>query len=924
MISSKTAATLALCATALLFTACSKSSEELLALAKVSLEKNDSKAAVLHLKSSLQLKPNVAEARFLLGKALLQSGEQASAAAELQRAIDLGYPPVQAVPPLLEALLATQQFKEMTDQYSDADFPDKEAMAQVKTRLAAAYASQGNPQKASAYAEEALLAQPDYSPALVLKARLLAQAKKVDEAFGLADKVVSANPSDPDAWYLKGELLGYFRQDREGAKSAYAQAISVKPDFIAPRTAIISLLLSQGDLKQAGAQIEELRKLSPRLPQVAYFDAHMAYLQRDNAKARQLTLDLLKYAPRSPQVLQLAGAVAYNSNSLVQAQNYLEKALYEAPDLPVARALLARTHLRSGQPERALKTLSPILDSKQPTAEALSIAGQAQLQLRQPKLAEASFARAAQINPKDTKTLTALALTRMTDGNATQTFDDLRTISAQDDEPYADLALISTLLRKREFDQALGAIDALEKKQPGKPLAENLRGRLFLMRGDVAQARSSFERALALDPVHIPAVAALADLDMADKKPEAARKRFDSVLAVDPKNVQALLAVAGLKARAGASPQETSDALASAIKLNPTEPAPRLVLINHLLAQQDAKAALTAAQAGVSVLPENLELVDALGRAQMATGDIKQAASSFKKLISLKPDAPEPHLRLAMASLAAREPAEAKKSLLRSIELAPGFVTAQTMLVELLIAEKLPNDAMQVARTVQKQRPGEATGFLLEGLVEVSRNRPAAAADIYKAALVKFPTGDIAAKYHAALHAQKKEADASGFAATWLSSHPKDAVFMAYLGESALRDLNLVEAEKRFEAALQISPSSAALLNNLAWVKIKLKKPGALELAQKSNELARNSPMLMDTLAMALAANQRVDDALVLQKKALALAPDSPTLKLTLARIYLQSGDEAAARKTLEPLVKLPARSPERAEAMEILAALKG
>ena len=100
------------------------------------------------------------------------------------------------------------------------------------------------------------------------------------------------------------------------------------------------------------------------------------------------------------------------------------------------------------------------------------------------------------------------------------------------------------------------AIDALEKKQPDKPLPHNLRGAVLLGKGDIAGARKSFERALALDPTDFAAAASLARLDLADKKPDDAQKRFDARLAKDPKNVRALLALAEL-ARAGRRDRRT-------------------------------------------------------------------------------------------------------------------------------------------------------------------------------------------------------------------------------------------------------------------------------------------------------------------------------------------------------------------------------
>ena len=64
--------------------------------------------------------------------------------------------------------------------------------------------------------------------------------------------------------------------------------------------------------------------------------------------------------------------------------------------------------------------------------------------------------------------------------------DELQDIAASDTGATADLALISAHLRRKEFDKALAAIDKLEAKQPDKPLAANLRGRIQLAQKDNA------------------------------------------------------------------------------------------------------------------------------------------------------------------------------------------------------------------------------------------------------------------------------------------------------------------------------------------------------------------------------------------------------------------------------------------------------
>ena len=76
---------------AALFTACGDKPADMIASARQYLEKDDAKAAIIELKTVLQKTPDLAEARFLLGKALLASGDAPGAVLELGKAAELRY-----------------------------------------------------------------------------------------------------------------------------------------------------------------------------------------------------------------------------------------------------------------------------------------------------------------------------------------------------------------------------------------------------------------------------------------------------------------------------------------------------------------------------------------------------------------------------------------------------------------------------------------------------------------------------------------------------------------------------------------------------------------------------------------------------------------------------------------------------------------
>jgi Flp pilus assembly protein TadD len=105
----------------LLLAACGDKPQAMLVSAKNYLAKNDTKSAVIQIKNALQSDPNLPEARFLLGTALLESGDPVGAETELRKARELKHPQDLVIPPLARSLLAQGQAKKVTDEFANIE-----------------------------------------------------------------------------------------------------------------------------------------------------------------------------------------------------------------------------------------------------------------------------------------------------------------------------------------------------------------------------------------------------------------------------------------------------------------------------------------------------------------------------------------------------------------------------------------------------------------------------------------------------------------------------------------------------------------------------------------------------------------------------------------------------------------------------------
>src|SRR5450830_695044 len=239
----------------MLLAACNDKPEVMLSSAKDYLAKNDSKAAVIQIKNALQSDPNLPEARFLLGSALLDSGEPVGAETELRKALDLKHPQDAVVPPLAKAMLAQGQAKKLTEEFAKIDLTQPQAKASLQMSLASAYAMQSKPDLAQTALNAALLAEPGYAPALLAQARQKAGQRDFDGALAMVDDVIAKSPKSFEAWKFKGDLLLYAKNQGDDVLAAYRKSIEIKPDFLAGHVAVTTMLLQQGDLAAAAVQI---------------------------------------------------------------------------------------------------------------------------------------------------------------------------------------------------------------------------------------------------------------------------------------------------------------------------------------------------------------------------------------------------------------------------------------------------------------------------------------------------------------------------------------------------------------------------------------------------------------------------------------------------------------------------------------------
>ncbi|CAH1906046.1 Lipoprotein [Candidatus Nitrotoga sp. HW29] len=883
-------------------TACGKTqtSETLITEAKQYQQKGDNKAAIIQLKNALQKNPDDVEARYLLGTIYNKTGDFPSAEKELRKALSLGMTPTKVFPDLAKTLLMQGKFQVILDDIKQT--PGEKESAEISISRGNAYLALGKNQEAKESFEHVLKDQPGFPEALIGLARHSITEKNIDAATSFSEQAVTQNPQNTDVLLFKGDLLRA-QGKIELALAAYDQVLKLQPDNNSAHINKAFLEIGTGKFDAAKTDIDAARKTTPNNLIVIYAQALLDFRQGKNTAALEALQKVLSVAPEHMPSILLAGAVQLALGSLPQAEQHLKKYLEKDSGNLYARKLLAFSLLKSRSTQYAIDVLSPALKDTQQDAQLLALAGEAYMQTGDYTKATEYFAKASALAPKAAELHTALGLSKLALGENDRAVAEMETAATLDTQsPKASILLVMTHLRLKQYDKALATAKTLEKEQPDNPLAYNLKGAAYLGKKDNAAARASFEKTLSIQPANLPAVISLVQLDLQDKKPEVAKKRLETILEKDKKNAQIMTALSNLAISQGQT-KEATTWLENASKENPDALQPAMLLAAHYLRTGEKQKVLTLAQKLQGSNSADPEVLNILGQAQLANEDKPAALETYNRLAALKPDSAPAQFLIAAVYMSMQNKPAASDALKKALSLQPDYLEAQLALASLETDKGNYEQALTIARQIQKKNEKLPTGYVLEGDILMAQKKYDLAVKAHEQAFTISKTGPLIVKLHASLSHAGKDKEANARLTQWLTEHPTDITTRTYFAGIYLTNKKNKEAIEQYNTILRQEPKYVPALNNIAWLYQQEKNPRALEYAEKANQLLPDNPETLDTLGWILMEQGNASRGLPFLQKANSLAPKNMEIQYHLALGLFKSGDKIKARKELEKLI---------------------
>lgn len=895
----------------LLVSACGKKgAENYLQLGKDHLAKGEISAAVIEFKNAATAQPDQGEVRYWLGVALRRSFDPPAAEIELRKALGLGYDPNKVQPELVRALIDRGALSMALDQITAKPVTDRGARAELMALKGDALLGLGKPDDARSAYEEAIKIDESDATGHMGLARLAIVERDLPKAVEIMDAVVARHPDDVPALLLKAGAevrLGRLK----AAAETYQNAIAVAPSDPRPHAGLIPIFVAEKNLGEAEAHLAALKKLVPGAAMTDYARALVSFVKHDMSQARDAIRRAIEASSDDPATLTLGGSIEFELGNYSIAEKDLSKAVSLSPEQVQPRRLLASTYVKLGQVDRASELLDKLQDRIDSHPETLILAGDIAYARKDYPKALGYFEKAAALNPKDSVSLVRIGQSYMLMGKpdlAVKSLLEATRVEPDKDDAYIELINLYAQLGK--VDKALEVGDSLIERHPNAPLAFNARALAELAGQDTAAARKDFEKALELQPDNAAAALNLARLDLQDDRPDLAEKRYRAVLDKDPGQESVAIALANLMSATGRTPADIYKVLDAAIQVNPTSAALRVTKVDLALTNGDVKLATDTAEQASSVLPDSPEVLLRLGRVQAAAGEHSQALATYAKLGTVMPKSPASALGQAEVQVAEKNWTEARNAIDRAISIAPAYVPAYLARVDVGLKSRQFDVARKDAIRIRTKWPKIAAGYSAEAQVLVAEKRYAEAQSTLESGLSATRDPSLLHQLYLLLAATDRQTEADASVEKWLAQHPDDVKTMTVIGNAELSRADYPGAEKWYRRAEKVRPDDVTILNNLAWILGKQKKPEALEVGERAIKLAPRNGAVLDTVGRLYMEGGKFDRAVELLGEAVRLDPTSAATRVNFAKALIGAGQADKAKTELAAAKQLTQGSP--------------
>lgn len=626
-------------------------------------------------------------------------------------------------------------------------------------------------------------------------------------------------------------------------------------------------------------------------------------LRKGDVRTAQIDLrNAVRSDPQNGEAHFLLGRVSFELGDPVAAEHEAEQAQARGFDPQQTTRLLGEALMAQNHYDVLLATMKPT--GKDPNLDAMILVfrGYAEIGLKHPDEAQASFNQAEKVAPNAVAPLLAEARLMVARGdlNGAQAKID-HAISVQPKSPEALLAKAQLLRAKGDLNGALIVLTNLITDQPSILQARLDRASLEIALNKIDAAKQDLDVVVKATPGNVQAIylqAVLATQAKDYTKADADLQRISPYIARIPRGY---LLLAVVKDQLGQL-DIAEDAAARYLGRAPNDLAAYKVVARIEFQLRRPEKVIETLVKITEAGKGDAETYDMLGRAYAMTGQAEAAVNAFQKAQTLAPNDIGVQTRLATVRMSMGEPGVAMGDLEHTLELAPKLPQVGEALFFAALATgdlKKASDALAKVKAAEGDTPVVQN---LGGLLQLARLDMPDALATFKAITAAHPDFLPAQINMARVLAMQGDADgAEKILAVIVAKHPASEPALTMLTTAYARSNRVPEALALLQKAVAAEPDNMKLLAALGTLDIRSgDAQKALELVQQVKGAAASAEPVLGLQAAAQIALGHKQQAIDTYNQMLKEDPSLIGVRRRLVALLVETGNYQDARNTIK------------------------
>ncbi len=899
--------------------------------ALIAFEQQDNGSALVHLKNILQQNDKHVPARVLLTQVYLQQGNGVAAEVELNRVDSDLVDDDHIISLFAHAYLLQKQYRKVIELTESTVFQSS-IERDLKIFRGQALIGVHQYRAADVAFKQALAIDSQSQLALLGRAQIALQNKRVDLALNFVEQALSSDAPLANSWILKAKILQHQQQPNQ-ALIAINQAITISPEHLSARLTRAMLLINLKQHNKAEQDIDYILAKIPNEPRAGYLKAILLATQTQDEQLSQTAIaqvmvtlagvpdDVMK---NTPDYYYLAGQVSYQFGRLDDARHYLTKFLNYAELEVNAVLMLASVELMQQQAETARSLLIKANINQPNDIRVLSLLGLAYLQQQNTDKAEYYFKQVLTMNPESSQGLTNLAKSNIQSGDYHGAIKAL--LSIKDDTistTQVKLLLVDSYQQSKQYLDAIKVMESLLREFPENSYYYQRIGVLYGHNKQLELARSAFETAISLDDSNVLAMIHLARMDNISGNPAKALAFLQDKLKQFPKNTLIMAEVSDAYLL-------NNDHKNSMLWL---KKAYALDKNSFLIVEKYAKAlaregelaqALLVTEAFVSSHSKHVASRLLVAKLYQTNKQYQQAADSLKDVLDHVANKAGIYVQIARVQLQAKNNTAAISSFKKAMVANEQYLPAYLGLLDIIMLQQDEKYALQLIATIKDISKDEGLAEVLQGKLYYQLHNYDLAEQHYLKALTIEPSKVAILGVYKSFKKQKQANKAITYLVSWLKAHGDDLQVSIALADCYRQSQQLQKSGQAYQQLLADFGELPILLNNYANVLYEQGEADlALHHARKAYSYLKNNVAIIDTLGWIESRMGNKEVALALFRQALTKDFDNAEVQYHLGATLYDLERHNEAQKYLKKSVNSRQDFSEKHKAKTLLARIQ-